>query len=67
MFAAKDLVLVDCMIVRSKVGEDGKLFQNRFIYVKLSEGKVIPHHVDNQLYVNYTSITRRRLNLYTDH
>lgn len=27
----------------------------------------MPHHLNNQLYVNFTSITRRRLNLYSDH
>lgn len=67
MFAAKDLILIDCMIIRGKVGEDGKIFQNRFVYVRLSQGAILPVHVDNDLYVNFTQITRRRLNLYTDH
>lgn len=54
LFAAKDLVLLDCMLIRKSVGDDGKIFQNRFIYVKLSQGSILPIHVDNQLYVNFT-------------
>lgn len=41
IFAARDLILVDCMLIRNKVGDDGKIFQNRFVYVKLSRGEVL--------------------------
>jgi hypothetical protein len=66
LFPAKDLIIVDCMLKLDKPGPDGKMFQNRFVYVRLGSGTVLPTHVDTEMYINYNQVTRRKLLVYTD-
>lgn len=66
LFPAKDLIVVDCMLKLGKPGPNGKLFQNRFVYVRLGSGTILPNHVDTEMYVPFTQVTRRRLLTYVD-
>lgn len=61
LFPAKDLIVVDCMLKLSN-----SQFQNRFVYVKLSSGTIMPTHVDTEMYVPFKSVTRRRMLTYVD-
>lgn len=47
-------------------GKSGKKFQNRFVYVDLNSGAIMPYHVDTEMYVQFDSVTRRRMLQYTD-
>lgn len=66
LFPAKDLIVVDCMVKLGKPNPDGKLFQNRFVYVRLGSGAILPTHVDTEMYVPFQSVTRRRMLTYVD-
>lgn len=44
----------------------GKRFQNRFVYVDLNAGVVVPYHVDTEMYVQFEEVTKRKMLIYTD-
>lgn len=64
-FKQQDLILVDCVIKLAKPNTRGQVLQNIFYYFRISDGTFLKT-IKTELYVNYRSITRRSLLIYSD-
>ena len=60
LFRAKHLALVDCM---KKVTFG---YKNIFMYVNITSQTVIPRTVENDMYIPFTQVSRRRMFLYEE-
>jgi hypothetical protein len=65
LFRDQFLVMVDCAI-RTGSPDTGYDFQNQFLYINITEQKLLPWNISNEMYVPFRHIWHRKFYKYTE-